>query len=85
MNWNPACFPELHNGKKWLLNSSAAEQGNGWIGQFAPVVREMSEVHYNFFLDEMIMVYNEWKITALRSKGKMPRYVPLDELALPRL
>ena len=82
---NPACFPELLKAEGgWVFNSSIAEQTNVWIGKFLPVVREMSEVHFNFFLDEMICIYNEQKIRLLERRGRCPRMVPLEELMLSR-
>ncbi|KAI0707148.1 hypothetical protein C8Q76DRAFT_817301 [Earliella scabrosa] len=84
MNCNPASFPELMQGKEWLFNSSIAEQTNGWFGKFLPIVREMTKIHHNFFLDEMIMIYNEWKVSTLAQRGAKPRIVPYDELRLPR-
>lgn len=85
VNCNPAAFPELYNQLlEWLYNSSACEQTNGWFGQFLPIVREMGEVNYNFFLDEMIVVHNEWQVGVLEARGARPRLVPMDELRLPR-
>lgn len=82
---NPAGFPELYNEKnEWVFNSSAAEQANVWFGKFLPVVREMSLDHYNFYLDEMILIYNEQKEKALGQKGRRPRLIPVEELQLPR-
>ncbi|RDX42272.1 hypothetical protein OH76DRAFT_1363125 [Lentinus brumalis] len=83
-NCNPALFPELYNDlMEWIFNSSAAEQVNVWFGKFIAVVREMNEVHYNFFLDEMITVYNAYREVVLAKKGKHPRLVPVEELKLP--
>ncbi|RDX54688.1 hypothetical protein OH76DRAFT_1340898, partial [Lentinus brumalis] len=85
LNCNPANFPELYSELLgWLFNSSAAEQGNVWFGKFMPVVREMSEIHYNFFLDEMILIHNEQRVALLAKRGCRPRLVPLQELVLPR-
>ncbi|TFK85189.1 hypothetical protein K466DRAFT_495238 [Polyporus arcularius HHB13444] len=85
MNCNPANFKELYSELLgWLFNSSAAEQGNVWFGKFMPVVREMSEIHYNFFLDEMILIHNEQRVALLEKRGLHPRLVPIEELALPR-
>ncbi|TFK82744.1 hypothetical protein K466DRAFT_499739, partial [Polyporus arcularius HHB13444] len=85
MNCNPASFPELYNeNNEWWYNSSACEQTNVWFGLFLPVVREMGEVNYNFFLDEMIMEHNDWQVEVLRARGSRPRLVPIAELALPR-
>ncbi|RPD52418.1 hypothetical protein L226DRAFT_468036 [Lentinus tigrinus ALCF2SS1-7] len=83
-NCNPALFPELYDDAKgeWVFNSSVCEQVNAWFGKFLAVVREMSEVHYNFFLDEMIAVYNEYREKILHKRGKRPRLIPLDELKL---
>ena len=83
---NPALFPELRDetNTHWIFNSSAAEQTNVWFGKFLPIVREMSEVHFNFFLDEMIMVHNAFRDALLRKRGKYPRIIPLEELRLPR-
>ncbi|KAI0740570.1 hypothetical protein C8Q76DRAFT_608605 [Earliella scabrosa] len=85
MNCNPAGFPELLTADKiWLFNSSACEQVNAHFGDFGPIVREMSEPHHNFFLDEMIMVLNEYRVSVLRKRGKRPRLVPTEELSLER-
>ncbi|RPD59431.1 hypothetical protein L227DRAFT_503555, partial [Lentinus tigrinus ALCF2SS1-6] len=84
-NCNPALFPELYDDedRRWVFNSSVCEQVNAWFGRFLPVVREMSEVHYNFFLDEMIAIYNEYRERVLANRGKRPRLIPVDELKLP--
>ncbi|KAI0744593.1 hypothetical protein C8Q76DRAFT_605770, partial [Earliella scabrosa] len=85
MHCNPAGFPELYDkSDQWVFNSSAAEQTNVWFGQFLAVVREMGEVNYNFFLDEMIVIHNEWQEGVLAGRGAQPTLVPRDELALPR-
>ena len=56
---NPAGFPELvADDEKWVFNLSACEQVNAWFAKFLPVVQEMSKVHFNFFLDEMITICN---------------------------
>lgn len=82
---NPALFPELlGKDSTWEFNSSIAEQTNVWMGKFLPIVREMSEVHYNFFLDEMTHDKNEEKVAILLRRGRHPRIVPLEELELPR-
>ena len=84
MNCNPASFPELMDGTKWVFNSSVAEQTNSWYGKFLPIVREMTRIHYNFFLDEMVSVYNDWKVSTLSQRAMRPRTIPLEELRLPR-
>ena len=68
----------------WEFNSSIAEQTNVWVGKFLPIVREMSEVHFNFFLDEMTHDRNEHTVGLLERRSRHPRLVPLEELALPR-
>ena len=82
---NPALFPDLWDieAQKWVFNASAAEQTNVWYGKFLPVVREMSQVHFNFFLDEMITIHNAFRATKLEELKARPRLVPLDELAVP--
>ncbi|TFK78734.1 hypothetical protein K466DRAFT_506824 [Polyporus arcularius HHB13444] len=84
LNCNPAAFPELRKGGEWVFNSSAAEQANVWFGKFLPIVREMGEVRYNFFLDEVIMMRNEERVKVLDKRGARPRLVPLEELQLPK-
>ena len=85
MHCNPAGFPELYDkSDKWVFNSSAAEQTNVWFGKFLAVVREMGEVNYNFFLDEMVIIHNEWQEGVLAARGAQPTLVPRDELARPR-
>ncbi|KAJ7199613.1 hypothetical protein GGX14DRAFT_372934 [Mycena pura] len=73
---NPALFAELRiciGGKeKWTLNSSIAEQTNVWFGAFQAITREMSVPRYNFFLDEMILVRNQWLVQDLERRKKQP-------------
>ena len=84
MYCNPAGFYELYNeASEWIFNSSAAEQANVWFGQFLRVVREMHELHYNFFLDEMIGIYNDYRVQTQTRKGLRPRLVPEQELRMP--
>ncbi|KAI0694818.1 hypothetical protein C8Q76DRAFT_634236 [Earliella scabrosa] len=84
-NCNPAAFAELldENGD-WLWNSSACEQVNVRFGDFGPIVREMTDYHHDFFLDEMIMILNEFRLAVPAKRGKHPRTVPVEELRLPR-
>ena len=78
---NPAGFPELvADDEKWVFNSSACEQVNAWFAKFLPVVREMSEVHFNFFLDKMIAIRNEDTVAELARQGYHPRLVPVEEM-----
>ena len=44
---------------------------------------EMRAVFYDFFLDEMISVYNAFTEGELQSGGSRPRLVPEAELMLP--
>lgn len=81
---NPAGFPELLDDQRnWIFNSSVCEQINVWFGKFLPVVWEMSEVHFNFFLDEMISIHNAFKVATLHSTGRRPRQIPVEELMSP--
>ena len=81
---NPAGFAELlDENEEWIFNSSVCEQINVWVGKFLPVVREMTEVHFNFFLDRMISTHNELKVAILEARGRRPRLVPVDELMSP--
>ena len=75
---NPALFPDLYDieAQKWVFNSSAAEQTNVWYGKFLPVVREMSQVHFNFFLDEMIKQKDRILIDDLEKRGHLPWSIP---------
>ena len=75
---NPAGFPELMGDQpgEWVFNSSACEQVNVWIAKFLPVVREMSEVHFNFFLDEMIKQTNRILVDDLEKRGHLPWSIP---------
>ncbi|KAF7311236.1 hypothetical protein MKEN_01025200 [Mycena kentingensis (nom. inval.)] len=57
---NPKSFPELVNEDgTWFFNSSVAEQNNSWLGGFQSIVRQMTAVKYDFFLNEMIRLHNE--------------------------
>lgn len=39
-NCNPAFFPELLDGDKWVFNSSAAEQVNVWLGGYLAMLMD---------------------------------------------
>ncbi|KAJ7509683.1 hypothetical protein B0H11DRAFT_1702569, partial [Mycena galericulata] len=80
MNCSPVSFPEIVQGTEWIFNSSVAEQVNVWFGKFHPIVKEMPVLRYNFFLDEMISLRNEWFVERLREEGKQPHFIPLDDL-----
>ncbi|KAJ7222563.1 hypothetical protein GGX14DRAFT_513671 [Mycena pura] len=82
---NPALFPELRIFQsKWTLNSSVAEQTNVWFGAFQAITREMTlmlhTARYNFFLDEMIVIRNEWFVEQQERKGKQPFKMDIDLL-----
>nr|KAF8572610.1 hypothetical protein K439DRAFT_1625658 [Ramaria rubella] len=77
---NPTMFPELYNNGKWVFNLSITEQTNVWMGGFLPIVREMSVVCFNFFLDEMIKRRNRYTIAELECKGNRPWVIPLGAL-----
>lgn len=68
------------DGDAWVFNSSAAEQANKWFRQFQPIVKEMPILRYNFFLDEMISLRNEWRVNRIRVEGKGPHLIPLADL-----
>ncbi|KAH7877019.1 uncharacterized protein C8R40DRAFT_1168942 [Lentinula edodes] len=74
---NPLQWTELvgDNGE-WVFNSSAAEQGNVWIGGYQAIVHEMLPHNYNFFLDEMIKRRNEVLVAKLRRAGNAPYRIP---------
>lgn len=77
-NCNPKLFPELTTADgEWLVNSSAAEQANVWIGRFVPIVREMLPHRFNFFMDEMIQRRNEMIRKRLIDKGARPWLIPM--------
>ncbi|KAF5310506.1 hypothetical protein D9758_018940 [Tetrapyrgos nigripes] len=78
-NCNPVDFPELlyvdQNGKlKWYFNTSIAEQTNTWFGRYQPLCREMGCIFYEFFLNQMIMMYNVEKRKQLERDGYRPSY-----------
>ncbi|KAF9006349.1 hypothetical protein BDZ89DRAFT_1025657 [Hymenopellis radicata] len=73
-NCFPTLFPVLKTADgKWRLNSSVAEQTNVWFGAFQAMTREMSAIRYNFFLDEMITLRNEWMVSELDKNNTHPR------------
>lgn len=71
---NPYNFPELVEGKKWVFNSSVAEQTNAWFGGYHSICREMLVDRYNFFLDEMVMRKNRLMIEKLVLDNALPTY-----------
>ena len=79
-------YPDLFNeNDKWIFNSSAAEQANAWIVRFRPIVRDMLQHCFDFFLDEMIFLRNETLVAKLSHMEKGPHrrrscaYHPEDE------
>lgn len=81
---NPTSFPDLRDDNGWTFNSSAAEQTNVWFGKYDVIVREMHQHRYNFFLDEMITLRNDYTLTNLVRKGRDPILVPHDDLYSPQ-
>ena len=75
---NPACYQDLKvvkNGQlQWRFNSSVCEQQNSWIVKFQPMLREMGESVYTFFLDEVIRIRNDELISKLRRQGHNPYF-----------
>ncbi|KAF9061180.1 hypothetical protein BDP27DRAFT_1338495 [Rhodocollybia butyracea] len=73
---SPYSFPELRVDAtgSWYFNSSVAEQNNVWLGGYHSMLREMGEVRYNFFLDEMILRRNRLTFAKLHdySPGTLP-------------
>ncbi|KAF9005725.1 hypothetical protein BDZ89DRAFT_966423 [Hymenopellis radicata] len=80
-NCVPTLFPELKTADgKWQFNSSIAEQTNVWFGVFQSMARELSSIRYNFFLDEMISIRNEWMVEQLAKKQQHPWLRDLDAI-----
>nr|GAT55111.1 predicted protein [Mycena chlorophos] len=83
-NTIPSLCPELRTtrggNEVWTLNSSNAEQANVWYGAFQAITREMSEPRYNFFLDEMVTIRNEWIVDELERKGKQPMFRTMESM-----
>lgn len=74
---NPADYPELKGPDgKWFFNSSVAEQTNVWLGGYHSICHEMLPVKYNFFLDEMICLWNQQIVAKLAADGHHPRHAP---------
>ncbi len=71
---NPIAYPELRgeDGKGWWFNTSIAEQTNVWVGGFHSICREMRADHYDFFLDQMIIMHNKMTHECLEKKGCYP-------------
>lgn len=69
LNNDPNLFPQLKNANgKWVFNASAAEMTNVWFGGFASMCRNMLPSRYDFFLDHMIFLRNEWIIEMLQTR-----------------
>lgn len=79
---NPALFQELRENGAWVFNSSICEQTNRWFVRFFSICREMTPVHYNFFLDEMIRGRNEWLVEQLQQQGHRPHFIPMEDMLL---
>ena len=72
-------YPELRvdDDGNWFFNTSIAEQNNVWLGGYRAIIREMSAVKYDFFLDQVIKVKNEITKERLEARKCMPDYRPL--------
>lgn len=64
-NCDPKTFPVLKTpDKRWLFNSSAAEQVNSWFGKFQPKVKEMNVIrlvlksYFSFISHPLVRSYN---------------------------
>ncbi|THU81897.1 hypothetical protein K435DRAFT_692663 [Dendrothele bispora CBS 962.96] len=64
---SPYSFPELRGPEdgSWAFNSSIAEQNNVWLGGYHSILREMSAVKYDFFLNEIIRLKNQLTLSKL--------------------
>ncbi|KAF8220828.1 hypothetical protein L208DRAFT_1331475 [Tricholoma matsutake] len=52
-------YPELQDEKgDWYFNTSVVEQTNTWLGGYHSMCHEMLLAKFNFFLDEMIRLWN---------------------------
>ena len=72
---NPIQFPELlDESGKWFFNTSV-EQVNAWLGGYLLICREMLPVKYNFFLDEMIRLWNVEQLKKLNREARNPRFI----------
>ncbi|KAJ3554239.1 hypothetical protein NP233_g12463 [Leucocoprinus birnbaumii] len=71
---NPASFPQLldKDGRKWYFNTSVCEQTNAWLGRYYAIVREMTPVKYDFFLNEMCRLRNVDTLAKLVDAGDDP-------------
>ena len=49
---------------------------NIWVGGFHAILREMTGVKYDFFLDQSIMDKNELTREKLAADGHLPDYRP---------
>ncbi|KAI0358771.1 hypothetical protein OH77DRAFT_1449458 [Trametes cingulata] len=75
---NPYTYPDLRIDDKgnWFFNTSIAEQTNVWLGGYAAIVREMTSIKYDFFLDEMIKEKNRLTREKLLRNDCLPNYRP---------
>lgn len=78
LHCNPISFPELlgEGGKGWFFNSSIAEQTNVWLGGYHSICREMLVDKYRFFLDEMILIRNQFTYAKLERDRRNPSRWP---------
>ncbi|KAJ7576367.1 hypothetical protein C8J56DRAFT_800133 [Mycena floridula] len=74
---NPAGFPDLikDGATGWWFNTSIAEQTNVWYGRFKPMVRSMHSEHFDFVLDQMVIMRNKETWAKLEKDGFHPTYL----------
>lgn len=67
---NPRAFPQLRDeNDRPIFNSSAAELTNLWFGRFYSICRGMRIAFFEFFLDEMVVLYNFfWRRSSQRRR-----------------
>lgn len=56
----------------WRFNSSVCEQQNAWLTGFQSILREMKQVRYDFYLDEMIRLHNNVRLAELELSDNAP-------------
>jgi hypothetical protein len=72
-NCNPAAFLELKTDDGgWYFNSLACKQTNLWFSNFNPITQGMKPTKFDFFLDEMILCWNQETLKRLEKAGHSP-------------
>jgi hypothetical protein len=51
---------------------------NIWFGGFHNICWEMMLVKYDFFLDKMILCWNQMMVAILQTQGKIPHHQPVS-------